>query len=61
VYGELILKLLQEAGIAPGSESANGSYSRWFAVWEYLQLDPPVYNRRESYGCDVGCNRLGSL
>jgi hypothetical protein len=27
VHGELILKLLREAGIALGSESANGSYS----------------------------------
>ncbi|MGB5276652.1 MAG: hypothetical protein WBP02_05720, partial [Gammaproteobacteria bacterium] len=27
VHGELIFKLLREAGIALGSESANGSYS----------------------------------
>ena len=61
VHGELILKLLREAGIALGSESANGSYSMWFAVWDYLQLHQPAYHRRVSYGCDVGCNRLGSL
>jgi hypothetical protein len=32
VHGELILKLLREAGIALGSESANGSCSMWVAV-----------------------------
>ena len=35
--GELILKMLREAGIALGSDSVNGSYSMWFAVWDYLQ------------------------
>ncbi|MDX2487856.1 MAG: hypothetical protein QNL03_10230, partial [Gammaproteobacteria bacterium] len=33
VHGELLLKLLREAGIALGSESANGSYSMWVAVY----------------------------
>jgi len=61
VHGELLLKLLREAGIALGSEPANGSYSMWFAVLDYLQLHQPAYHRRVSYGCDVGCNRLGSL
>ena len=32
VYGELIVKPLQEAGRALGSESANESYSTWFAI-----------------------------
>ena len=51
-----MLKLLREAGIAHGSESANGWYSMWFAVWEYLQLHQPSYHRQVSKGCDVGCN-----
>jgi hypothetical protein len=58
VHGELILKLLREAGKALGSESVNGSYSMWFEVWDYLQLYQPAYHRQVSYGCDVGCNRL---
>jgi len=61
VHGELILKLLREAGIALGSESANGSDSIWVVVWEYLQLHQPAYHRRVSYGCDVGFNGFGSL
>ena len=61
VHGELILKLLREAGIALGSEPANGSYAMWIAVLEYLQLHQPAYHRRVSCGYDVGCNRLGSL
>jgi len=32
VHGELILRLLREAGIALGSEPANGSCSMWVAV-----------------------------
>ena len=61
MHGELILKLLREAGIALGSESANGSDSIWVVVWEYLQLHQPAYHRRVSYGCDVGFNGFGSL
>ena len=37
VHGELIVKPLREVGRALDSESANGSYSTWFAIWEYLQ------------------------
>ena len=55
VHGELTFKLLREAGIALGSESANGSYSMWFAVWDCHQLHQPAYHRRVRYGCDVGC------
>jgi hypothetical protein len=38
VHGELILKLLQEAGIAIVSEFSNESYSTSLSVLEYLQL-----------------------
>ena len=38
VHGELIFKLQREAGIAPDSESASGSYSMWFAVWDCHRL-----------------------
>ena len=61
VHGELILNLQREAGIALGSEPANGSCAMWFAVLDYLQPHQPAYHRRVSYGCDVGCNRPGSL
>ena len=36
VHGKLLLKLLREADIALGSESANGGYTTCFAVWDYL-------------------------
>ena len=61
VHGEFILKPLREADRVLGSESANGSLSTLPAVWECLQLFQPAYHRRESYGYDDGCNRLGSL
>ena len=61
VHGELKLKLLRVGGVALGSESGNGSYSMWFAVWDYLQLHLPAYHCQMRYGCDIGCSSLGSL
>jgi hypothetical protein len=61
VHGELIIKPLREADRFLCSESANGSLSTLFAVWECLQLLQPAYHRRVSYGHNDGCNRPGSL
>jgi len=36
--GEFLLKPLRQVGRALGSESANGSYSTWYASWERQQL-----------------------
>ena len=42
MYGELTLKLLLEADIVLGSESANGTCSMWFAVRECEAFEIPL-------------------
>jgi hypothetical protein len=60
VRGELIVKPLREAGRALDSESANGSYSTWFAIWWVLQQIQSGCRRRVSCAYGDGCNMFGS-
>ena len=52
VNGDLIVEPLREAGRALGSNFANGSYSTWLAVLEYLVSS----GIRPKYRTDNRCN-----